>query len=211
MIDLVLVKKHMLCYVQDLGAVRGMGLGRGISNDHVVLCKVRLVGIWIKRREVVCGARRITSEKLTKHENREGYARSLEGKRVGWNGENNVENMWEIVKRAMVESAREVHGSVKVGGGNPKSVWWNDQVKAAVKKNEAAWKKALGTRDKDTRERGLEVHKKEKTKVKRCIYQSKKKVQEQFGRKMNQDMNGNRKLFRKEVRRMEERWRIPKE
>ena len=38
-----------------------------------------------------------------------------------------------------------------------------------------------------------------KRKVKRCIYQSKEKVQEQFGGKMNQDVNGNRKLFWKEL------------
>ena len=38
-----------------------------------------------------------------------------------------------------------------------------------------------------------------KRKVKRCIYQSKKAVQEQFGRKVNQDLNGNRKMFWKEV------------
>ena len=39
----------------------------------------------------------------------------------------------------------------------------------------------------------------EKRKVKRCIYQSKKKVNEQFERKKNEDVNGNRKLFWKEV------------
>ena len=38
-----------------------------------------------------------------------------------------------------------------------------------------------------------------KRKVKRCIIQRKKKVNEQFGRKMNEDVNGNRKLFWKEV------------
>ena len=38
-----------------------------------------------------------------------------------------------------------------------------------------------------------------KRKVKRCIYQSKEAVQEQFGRKMNQDVNENRKFFWKEV------------
>ena len=57
MIDLELVKRDMLGYVQDVKAVRGMG--RGISNHHVVLCKVRLLREWIKRREVVVGARRI--------------------------------------------------------------------------------------------------------------------------------------------------------
>ena len=59
MIDLVLVEKDMLRYVQDVRAVRGMG--RGLSYHYVVMCKVRLVGAWIKRREVVVGARRIRS------------------------------------------------------------------------------------------------------------------------------------------------------
>ena len=58
-------------------------MGRGLSDQHVVLCKVRLVRAWTKRREVVVG-----SEKL-----REGYGRSLEGKGVEWDGDNNVEHM----------------------------------------------------------------------------------------------------------------------
>ena len=62
---------------------------------------------------MVVGARRIRSE---------GYARSLEGKGVEWDGDNNVEHMWEQVKRAMVESARKVCGSVRAGGKIPKSV-----------------------------------------------------------------------------------------
>ena len=57
MIDLGLVKKDMLRYVLDVWAVRGMG--RGLSYRHLVLFKVRLLGSWIKRREVVAGARRI--------------------------------------------------------------------------------------------------------------------------------------------------------
>ena len=39
----------------------------------------------------------------------------------------------------------------------------------------------------------------QKGKVKRCIYQRKEEVQEQFGRKINQDVNRNRKLIWKEV------------
>ena len=60
--------------------------------------------------------------------------------------------MWEYVKRALVQSVREVCGSVRVAGGNPKSVWWNDEVKAAVKRKEAAWKEVLGARDEDAKE-----------------------------------------------------------
>ena len=95
-IDLGLVKKDMLRYVQDASPVRGMG--RGLSDHHVVLCKVRLVGAWIKRRGVVLGARRIRSEKLREHQYREEYARSLEGKGVELNEKNNVEYMWEQVE-----------------------------------------------------------------------------------------------------------------
>ena len=53
MINLVLVKKGMLRYIQDVKAVRGMG--QDLSDLHVLLCKVRLVGAWIKRRVVVVG------------------------------------------------------------------------------------------------------------------------------------------------------------
>ena len=59
-------------------------------------------------------------EKLREHHYREGYARTLEGKRVRWDGDNNIEHMWDQVKRRMVESAREVCGSVRVGGKGPK-------------------------------------------------------------------------------------------
>ena len=77
MIDLVLVKRDMLRYVQD---VRGME--RGLSDHYVVLCKVRLVGAWFKRREEVVGARRIRSEKQREHQHREGYTSYFEGKGV---------------------------------------------------------------------------------------------------------------------------------
>ena len=61
MIDLVLVKRDMLRYVQDVRVVRGMGCG--LSNHYVILCKFRLVEAWIKRREVVVEARRIEARK----------------------------------------------------------------------------------------------------------------------------------------------------
>ena len=47
----------------------------------------------------------------------------------------------------------------------------------------------------EAKERCMETYKEEKRNVKRYIYQSKKKVNEQFRRKMKEDVNGNRKLF----------------
>ena len=48
-------------------------------------------------------------------------------------------------------------------------------------------------------ERCMEAYREEQRKVKSCMYPSKKNVNEQFGRKMNEDVNGNRKLFWKEA------------
>ena len=110
----------MLRNVQDVRAVKWMG--RGLSDHYVVLCKVRLVGAYIKSREVVAGARRIRSERLREHQYREGHARSLEVKGVESVEDNNVEHMWEQVNRTMEESAREVCGSVRVGRKNQKNV-----------------------------------------------------------------------------------------
>ena len=76
------------------------------------------------------GARGFRSEKLREHQYRERYARSLEGKELEWDVDNNVEHMWEQVKWSMVESAGEVCGSVRVEGKNPKIVWWNDEIRA---------------------------------------------------------------------------------
>ena len=57
-------------------AVKGMG--RGLSDHHVVLCKVRLVVAWIKRREVAVGARRIRSLKLSTEKDMRGLLRGRE-------------------------------------------------------------------------------------------------------------------------------------
>ena len=49
-------------------------------------------------------------------------------------------------------------------------------------------KEVLGVRDEDVKKRCLKAYKEANGKVKRYIYQSKMEVQEQFGRKMNQDV-----------------------
>ena len=41
------MKKDMLCYVQDVRAVKGMG--QGLSDHHMILGKDRVVGAYIER------------------------------------------------------------------------------------------------------------------------------------------------------------------
>ena len=63
-------------------------------------------------------------------------------------------------------------------GKNPKSVWWNDEVKTAVRRKKADSKEILAASNKEAKERCMEAYREEKRKLKRCIYQSKKKVNE---------------------------------
>ena len=56
-------------------------------------------------------------------------------------------------------------------------------VERSIKRKEGASKEVLGARNEDAKESCLKVYKEEKRKVKRCIYQSKKEVQGQFGRR----------------------------
>ena len=62
----------------------------------------------------------------------------------------------------------------------------------------------LAATDKEAKERCMEAYREEKRKVKSYIYQSKKKVNEQLGKKMNQNVNENRKLFWKKVNKAKE-------
>ena len=120
MIHFVLVKKYMLQYIQDVRIAKGME--RGLSDHHIILCKVRLRVTWIKKREVGNGDRRNRSEKLRKYQYIQGYAWSFESKRVEWDEGSNVENIkeqdragkvcWENVRRCW-ELEREVWKCVK--------------------------------------------------------------------------------------------------
>ena len=60
-----------------------------------------------------------------------------------------------------------------------------------VKRQEAAWKEVLAASDEEANERCMEE---EKRKIKRYISHSKNEINKQFGKKINKDVNGNRKI-----------------
>ena len=49
-------------------------------------------------------------------------------------------------------------GSVRIGGKNPKRVWWNDEIKATVRKKDAAWKEVLTASNEEAKERCMEMN-----------------------------------------------------
>ena len=48
------------------------------------------------------------------------------------------------------------------GGKNPKSKWWNDEIKAAVRRKEAAWKGVLAASNEETKEKRMEAYREKK-------------------------------------------------
>ena len=71
-------------------------------------------------------------------------------------------------------------------------------VQAAVERKDVARKKVLAASLEVAKDRCIEIYKGEKRKVKRCPCKSKIEVNEQFGRKVNQDVDRYRKLRRNE-------------
>ena len=80
MIDFVLVKKEMLKYVMDVKVVRGLSMD--ISDHIVVLCKIKLVGVWLEKKEVRKVVGRIKCEKLSDQVCKEKYVGELSNKVV---------------------------------------------------------------------------------------------------------------------------------
>src|SRR5678816_1162189 len=72
----------------------------------------------------------------------------------------------------------------------------------AVKSKKEAWLNVLKANDEVSKERCLELYKEEKRNTKRCIRRRKEEVNEQFERRMNGDLQGNRKLFWKKARKV---------
>ena len=52
--------------------------------------------------------------------------------------------------------------SVRVGRKNPKSVWWNEVLKAVINRKEDAWKQMFGARDEAAKERCMEAYREDK-------------------------------------------------
>ena len=77
------------------------------------------------------------------------------------------------------------------------SCWDYPSIIIIIMRKEPPWKEVLAIRNEDEREKCLEI-------------ESKKEVQEQFERNMNQDLN-EKKLFWKEVSKANGTWRIPTE
>ena len=118
MIDFVLVKKEMLKYVMDVRVVRGLSMD--ISDHIVVLCKIKLVGVWLEKKEVRKVVGRIKCEKLSDQVCKEKYVGELSNKVVECD-QGETEHIWAQMKDVVLSSAGDVCGCDKIGSKNRNS------------------------------------------------------------------------------------------
>ena len=92
----------------------------------------------------------------------------------------------EEVKQAVVDSARGICGCVRIGKKNPKSEWWNDQVKPTIERKEVAQKSLLKTGDDIVNKRFIEIYKAIITRVRSQIKVKKEANVQLEGREIRQ-------------------------
>ncbi len=83
------------------------------------------------------------------------------------------------------------------------NAWWTNEIKGAVEGEKRAHKKMLQRNlPKEVKARRKSEYKLWKKKVRELIEESKRRVDEEFGRKLSENLSENKKLFWKEVKRV---------
>ena len=101
--------------------------------------------------------------------------------------------------------AIEVVGYKMQRGRKSGNAWWTNEIKDAVGKKLKAYKRMLqGNVPEEVKERRKREYKACKKEVRRLVKESKERVDEEFGRKLSEKYNENKKLFWKEVKKERE-------
>src|SRR6201990_1979414 len=199
LLDFVCVRWEERSRLLDVNVLRGAAIG--ISDHYLVVARVKVKGGWEKvkvRKKVVEVVR---AERLEEEENKDDYKRGIREKwrEVLRSEVEDVEEEWNKLKIALMEVARSVCGVKKIGNGRRKgSKWWNEDLENMVKRKKDAFNRYLGTREaldwEEYRDRCREV--------KREVKRAKRRVEEEWARKLAENFKERNKMFWKEVNRM---------
>ena len=95
-------------------------------------------------------------------------------------------------KRCIVGTARNLCGVVKGRKGSEKHArWWNDEVKVAVRRKKAMYRRLLNLGTEEAKEK----HKEAKIEANRVVRRAKNEEWVQFGREMEKDGSANPQRF----------------
>lgn len=70
------------------------------------------------------------------------YQKQIKEKLDSRGGENDLKKQWTTIKESILKSAEDVCGKRKVNNIRKGTRWWNEDVKAVIKKKKDAWKTA---------------------------------------------------------------------
>lgn len=107
-----------------------------------------------------------------------------------------VEEEWRLFKETLVKSAEKVCGRTSRKRKDKETRWWNALTIQAVKEKNQAWRKWYKTR----KEEDHQIYVSKKKKCKKVIEEEKEKSWNEFISSLEEDVEGNKKLFYKMMR-----------
>lgn len=116
-----------------------------------------------------------------------------------------VNDVFSVFRDVVTAVAAEVVGYKVCRSRRKGSAWWADKIKEAIEWKKKAYKKMLQRNvDGEIRERRKNEYKSWNRRMKELVKENKMRVDEEFGRKLSEKLNGNKKLFWKDVKRERE-------
>ena len=203
-IDYIAVDEFLRKDVLDAKVVRGMCVG---SDHYAVLAKFKIRSKWEYGRSNGREERAkvLASGKMDRKEVREEYMKKvgerLSEARTTLEEEPSVNCVFGVFKEVVLAVAEEVVGYRLQRAGRRENVWWTDEIREAVEEKRRSYKRMLQRNVTDEiRVRRKNEYKERSRRVKELVRDSQRRVDEEFGRKLSEKFNENKKLFWKEVK-----------
>ena len=171
------------------------------------MARIRVQKRWVRRRrggqEGSGPVRRV--ERLNDVGKKEEYKRAVEERlgRYEWERMREVVGMNETFVKEICAACEEVCGMKRRRKGVQGTAWWNEEVKLAVARKKKAYEEWMRSRGRGEIEgQKREVYVQRKREVKRLVRESKRRVDDEFGRNLSEKWKECKKLFWKEVKKV---------
>ena len=199
LIDFCIVSSDLVSDVLDVRVKRGADLS---TDHHLVASFLRLSKPWPSRKSNrLFVTYRVKWDALEDKEVRKQFASRMSSKfRQLPDASEDIEKEWLLFRSAIISSAAESFGRKRLrvaGDSEKRTPWWNQELKEAIGAKKDAFKVLLQDRTSfDLQSRCSEARKAATSAVKK----SKKKLWEEFGRRLDSNYFSAKKLFCQTIR-----------
>lgn len=171
-IDYIIVSRELRQKIDDVKVRRGPEIN---SDHYLVIAKTK---IGMERKKAGTLRNRSTTGKIKSHtlsdkdiaqKYRDRVQELIEMADI--KSDNDLEDLWKILRDSLVTAGREVCGVTRVPGATKQTAWWSESIKREVKAKKDKWRKYLANRD----EHKYEEYKRQREKVKDMVLVAKRK------------------------------------